>query len=608
MTWGGAHPLRWSGVLTAMVVVLAAQPHAAGDGTYVNAIKAYRAEQWRQAAALLEQARRTDPVENGRRIQISGNDVEEYHPSYYLADALAHVGDCVGAIEAWRVAEANAQRRSDKGMLSKVASARKRKSPNCIAPATTPAVPPNAPPAADPNWEPARRDAEAAQTEAETARRALMQAIAGAGTSEAARTATASLDQEVRTFEATNARLKQAGEQKNTSAMADAAKQFRTTTVQFRQIQQLLQAALTEADTRFEAATWTAQTVINEAAEAEKKAVAAEAPATALRNARSQLQNARTELEEGGKTRAMDRLQNAARLAAASRDAFRSAETAAAGHTQSAWRNAGGALAQAQNASKRLEDLLAGREANAEVRQARESLARATQRLSGASASSSEIATATTEATTAEQIFERAAQPLLASIVQAIQVALDTSERDLERVDGLLKTSDAQPRPNEIQLASGIRRRVTSARAQFNQQRTTQDPTTVIALQRTANEARDQIAQLARSLESRLAVATGVPQELMSGARDFFSGKYQLARENLGRVRIEDKTPAIRLQVWLFRAASLYALYIVAGERDDTLKSAATAALQECRRLNPAYAPDDRIFSPRFLKFFRNGS
>jgi hypothetical protein len=52
----------------------------------------------------------------------------------------------------------------------------------------------------------------------------------------------------------------------------------------------------------------------------------------------------------------------------------------------------------------------------------------------------------------------------------------------------------------------------------------------------------------------------------------------------------------------------LFGLYVRGGERDAALRQGAAAAVSECHRLQPSFAPDPKAFSPRFRRFFQSPS
>jgi len=100
----------------------------------------------------------------------------------------------------------------------------------------------------------------------------------------------------------------------------------------------------------------------------------------------------------------------------------------------------------------------------------------------------------------------------------------------------------------------------------------------------------------------------GVHEALEEGARAYFAGEYQRAIDVLRPTESLDEAP-LQVHVQLFRAASLYALYLHSGETNQVLRDAALAAVFRCKGIDPDFVPDARAFSPRFLDFFaRAGS
>jgi hypothetical protein len=63
----------------------------------------------------------------------------------------------------------------------------------------------------------------------------------------------------------------------------------------------------------------------------------------------------------------------------------------------------------------------------------------------------------------------------------------------------------------------------------------------------------------------------------------------------------------LQLHVHLFRAAALHALFVRSREADSSLRAQALAEVEACRRIDSAFEPDPRAFTPTFISFFRNG-
>jgi hypothetical protein len=96
-----------------------------------------------------------------------------------------------------------------------------------------------------------------------------------------------------------------------------------------------------------------------------------------------------------------------------------------------------------------------------------------------------------------------------------------------------------------------------------------------------------------------------VPAALTLGARHYLAGEYQQALSALEPLVTSTDVP-LRAHLHVFRAASLYALYVRSGETNQTLRNDALAAIQRCREIDPAFQPDARAFSPRFVAFFQS--
>ncbi len=101
------------------------------------------------------------------------------------------------------------------------------------------------------------------------------------------------------------------------------------------------------------------------------------------------------------------------------------------------------------------------------------------------------------------------------------------------------------------------------------------------------------------------AEAVAVPPDfLRDAASALFSGRYDdvlavLAKGDLGDIRV-------RKHAHLFRAAALYALYLLGDRQDATRLQAAEAEARACRAIDPGLAPPSGGFSPNFVRFFES--
>jgi hypothetical protein len=90
--------------------------------------------------------------------------------------------------------------------------------------------------------------------------------------------------------------------------------------------------------------------------------------------------------------------------------------------------------------------------------------------------------------------------------------------------------------------------------------------------------------------------------ELVAGAQAYFNGDYQRASDLLAR--LPAATGRTGAQALLLRGAARYALFLVGGEQDQALRTAAQGDVEACRRLDPGLVPHRDFFSPRFRDFF----
>ena len=120
---------------------------------------------------------------------------------------------------------------------------------------------------------------------------------------------------------------------------------------------------------------------------------------------------------------------------------------------------------------------------------------------------------------------------------------------------------------------------------------------------RTEAESREhaQPEHLAREISRR---QPGPPPELRAAARALFRADYEEVVHFLADAAFAERRAAVTAALLL--AAARYSLYLEGGERDLGLRRQARENARTCRRLAPALSPDPRLFSPRFVQFFRS--
>jgi tetratricopeptide (TPR) repeat protein len=136
----------------------------------------------------------------------------------------------------------------------------------------------------------------------------------------------------------------------------------------------------------------------------------------------------------------------------------------------------------------------------------------------------------------------------------------------------------------------------------FDNARRSQSITGVQDAMKLAVEARTRLDELIKRIGF---IVDPVPAALKQGASHYLAGQYQEALSALEPLVTQTDVP-LRVHVHVFRAASLYALYVRSGETNQALRNDAFAAVQRCKEIDPAFRPDPRAFSPRFVAFFES--
>lgn len=139
----------------------------------------------------------------------------------------------------------------------------------------------------------------------------------------------------------------------------------------------------------------------------------------------------------------------------------------------------------------------------------------------------------------------------------------------------------------------------------FDNARRTENVTGIQEAMRLALEARVRIDALIKAFGPVPLKDRGVDAALEQGARHYLAGEYQQALTSLEPLVARMDIP-LQVHLHVFRAASLYALYVRSGETNQALRNDALAAIRRCKEIDPAFQPDARAFSPRFLAFFES--
>ena len=539
--------------IAALVLLMSAAPRADYQESFRQGILQYRAQNWNGTVALMRAAIAERASEEGR-VRITGNDSLPYLPSFYLGDALMRLGDCPGAMAAFERARQTgaagnrqwtARMDEVRDSCGKAVAASRGAEAAAAAQAAGSAI----------------SEARAVRERIDRYKEREFGAEALAGfTSELGAAAGALANADLR--------LGQARQGNDAQAAREIERQARTVGKDLASIETRLQDQVRRL----------AEAAAARAAAASASSTPAGPPVK--EPARDTVPPRPTAPDPA----AVERLQNAVRLAG---NALRSAQQAEAAYEASR-----GSASETP----------AVRQARAELNGVAEIVNRGTR------ASEGELGTATATAGRIRDVFARARDAALSEdlneAAQAIERLLTSAAGNLRTLESLAQPGAGRRAALDADVLAPHQRELARLRAGTSGA-PAKDPS---ALRRTLGSATtlDQtLADLVATYGQRATAAGGVTADLLEGARTFFAGRYADAAEQLAAVSLPSDAPsAVRLQMHLLRAAAAYAAWAVDGERDEARRQAAAADAAACKRIDPGYAPDPAVFSPRFLRFF----
>jgi hypothetical protein len=247
---------------------------------------------------------------------------------------------------------------------------------------------------------------------------------------------------------------------------------------------------------------------------------------------------------------------------------------------------------------------------------ARQALTRARAQLGAAE--KAQNSTAATEA----QGLARTASEALSKVLEGARklsgeqllLAVSTAEQEFSFLDtsfGRVKqqfSEKPQMVTPEMSARLGVLQKdQAAARRRFDSARKTENVQGVQEAVRLASEARMQLDALLRILVPLTLRDRGVVAALEDGARYYLDGQYQKALDALGPPG-QLTNVLLQVHVHVFRAASLYALYLSSGQSNQALRAQASDEVQRSREIDPAFRPSRRAFTPRFISFYEAGA
>jgi len=174
-----------------------------------------------------------------------------------------------------------------------------------------------------------------------------------------------------------------------------------------------------------------------------------------------------------------------------------------------------------------------------------------------------------------------------------------------EAFDTFDRRAAARPEKVDTTERQTIERRVQAARRQLDLATKSGDVGGIETARRSAEQARDRLNVLISAFGPLSLVDRGVHPALERGAQLFLTGEHQQALAALSPAEPFLPDMPLLLHVHLFRAAALHGLYLRSGASDSSLRDRAQTETAMVKALDRGFQPDPRVFSPRFLEFFR---
>jgi hypothetical protein len=195
----------------------------------------------------------------------------------------------------------------------------------------------------------------------------------------------------------------------------------------------------------------------------------------------------------------------------------------------------------------------------------------------------------------------------LQGVISAAHEQFSFVEASLSTLERLIAERPALLNPEMAGERESLQKEFATLRRRFENARRTENMAAVAETTRLASDARARLDALMKAFGPATLRDRGVHAALEQAARLYFQGDYQQSLNTLAPSPELDQAP-LQLHIHLFRAASLYTLFVRSNETNEALKNEARAEIARCKEINPAFQPSPRAFGPRFISFFRNAN
>jgi hypothetical protein len=220
---------------------------------------------------------------------------------------------------------------------------------------------------------------------------------------------------------------------------------------------------------------------------------------------------------------------------------------------------------------------------------------------------------AQTASTTLTQVLEQAKKAARGAFELQFGEAIRAADEAFARISAAITTLDrrAAQKPELVQpqtttTRATLEKQVDGLRRRFERARKAEDLASLTETTRLAGETQVGLDTLIKSFGPLSLRDRGIHAALEEGARLFLDGEYQKALAALEPLVGQADVP-MQVHAHVFRAASLYALFVRTGESNQQLRSQALAEIAQSKQLNASFLPSPRAFSPRFLSLYQSG-
>jgi hypothetical protein len=201
-----------------------------------------------------------------------------------------------------------------------------------------------------------------------------------------------------------------------------------------------------------------------------------------------------------------------------------------------------------------------------------------------------------------------------ATLDQQLSEAVRVADEAFLAVSALMETMNrrAAQKPDKVtaEMTSqrdALQKQIDAQRSRYDRARKGEDLAGMADVAKQTLEAQSALDQLIQAFGPLTLADRGVHAALQEGARLYFEGDYQKALAALDPSTGVDDAATMQLHVHLFRAASLFGLYVRSGETKQELRTQALGEIERCKQISSTFEPDARFFPPRLVALYRAG-